>query len=61
MAEEKAISSLMTEERTFPPPKAVQEKAHIKSLAQYEEMYKRSVEDSDGFWLEQAKTLHWFK
>ena len=27
---------------------------------QYGAMYKRSVEDPDGFWLEQAKRLDWF-
>ena len=26
---------------------------------QYDELYRRSVEDSDGFWLEQAKRLDW--
>ena len=28
---------------------------------QYEEMYRRSVEDPDGFWLEQAQRLDWFE
>ncbi|HNR31779.1 MAG TPA: acetate--CoA ligase [Candidatus Hydrogenedentes bacterium] len=59
--ERKAISSLMTETRTFPPPKSIQEVAHIKSMEQYQEMWEHSIKDSDGFWLEQAKTLHWFK
>ncbi|MCC7047981.1 MAG: acetate--CoA ligase, partial [Alphaproteobacteria bacterium] len=27
----------------------------------YEEMYRRSVTDPDGFWAEQAKRLDWFK
>ncbi len=45
----------MSEDRTFPPPADVQAGAEIKSLGQYEQMYKRSVEDSDGFWLEQAE------
>ena len=29
--------------------------------AKYQEMYDRSVNDSDAFWLEQAETLDWFK
>ncbi|OHV13457.1 acetate--CoA ligase [Kushneria phosphatilytica] len=29
--------------------------------AQYHEMYQRSIEDPDGFWREQAKTLAWFR
>ena len=61
MAEEtKGIDSLMTEGRTFPPPAELQAVAHIKSMQQYEEMYRRSIEDPDGFWLEQAELLSWF-
>jgi acetyl-CoA synthetase len=58
----KAIStdSLMTEERTFPPSQAAVDRALI-NAEQYASMYKRSVEDSDGFWLEQAQTLDWSK
>jgi acetyl-CoA synthetase len=51
----------MIEERTFPPPPAVSEKAHIKSMAQYQEMWDRSLNDSDKFWLEMAEELDWFK
>jgi len=64
VAEEKkanAISSLMTENRTFPPPASVQARAHVNSFAKYEEMYKQSIEDPDGFWLEQTKLLQWIK
>ena len=28
---------------------------------QYDALYRRSVEDSDGFWLEQAKRLDWIE
>ena len=57
----KAISSLMSEDRTFPPPADLAAKAHISSMAQYQEMYDRSVNDSDAFWLEQAEALVWSK
>ncbi|MDP6381401.1 MAG: acetyl-coenzyme A synthetase N-terminal domain-containing protein, partial [Phycisphaerae bacterium] len=57
--EKKAIDSLMTEKRTFPPPADFAAKAHVKSFEQYQEMYDRSVNDSDAFWLEQAKLLTW--
>jgi len=63
MAEQdkKGIDSLMTEERTFPPPKEMSEAAHVKSVQQYQQMYDRSVNDPDGFWLEQAeKMVTWF-
>ena len=62
MAEDsKSMDSLMSEDRTFPPPAEIQAVAHINSPEQYEQMYKRSIEDPDGFWLEQAETLDWFK
>ena len=59
--EGKGIDSLMSEDRTFPPPPEVQAKAHISSLEQYQEMYDRSISDPDGFWLEQAESLVWSK
>ena len=58
---DQAIESLMTEDRTFPPPSELQAGAHVSSVAQYEAMWKRSVDDPDGFWLEQAESLAWFK
>jgi acetyl-CoA synthetase len=62
MAEgQKSITSFAGESKTFPPPKQISAKAYIKSFAQYEEMYQRSIHDSRKFWLEQAGTLHWFK
>ena len=59
--EQKSIESLAGEGRKLPPPKDAVERAHIKSFKQYQEMYDRSIIDPDGFWLEQAKSLHWFK
>ncbi|MEI6217903.1 MAG: AMP-binding protein, partial [bacterium] len=64
MADEqkKAIStdSLMTENRTFPPSKEVTRRSYIDDK-KYKEMYDRSIKDSDGFWLEQTRSLEWFK
>ena len=57
----KSITSLAGESRTIPPPPELARKAHVKSFAQYEQMYKRSLEDPDGFWLEEAAKLHWYK
>ena len=59
--EQKAISSLMIETRTFPPPKELAARAHVKSMKQYQEMYDRSISDVEGFWLEQAEIVKWFK
>ena len=62
MAEEKkTITSMMEEKRTFSPSKEFSSKAHIKSLAEYEKLYERSIKDPDGFWGEQAQNLEWFK
>jgi acetyl-CoA synthetase len=59
---QKNIEVLMAENRTFPPSKEFSKKAHIKSLAEYEKLYKRSVEDPEGFWGEMAeKQLTWYK
>ena len=35
--------------------------AHVKSMKQYEQMYKRSVEDPEGFWREIAQQFYWHK
>ncbi|UCE50779.1 MAG: acetate--CoA ligase [Phycisphaerales bacterium] len=61
MTQEKGIDSLMTEERTFPPPEQIKANAHVSSAEQYDQMWEESINDPDSFWLEQAKSLHWFK
>jgi acetyl-CoA synthetase len=53
------IDSTLKESRVFPPPPEFQKKAHVKSLDEYHALYKRSVEDPEGFWGEQAATLKW--
>ena len=59
---QESIQVLSTEERTFPPPKEFSRRAHIKSIKEYEKIYKRSVEDPEGFWGEMAeKHLTWYK
>jgi acetyl-CoA synthetase len=61
MAKE-SIDVLMTEKRTFPPSKEFSQKAHIKSMEEYERLYKWSVEDPEGFWAEMAEEhITWFK
>ena len=62
MAEEKkTMESLMSEARTFPPPANIQQNAYVTSDDQYKEMWEKSINDPDGFWLEKAKTLDWIK
>ncbi|MDP2157070.1 MAG: acetate--CoA ligase [Nitrospirota bacterium] len=62
MSDAKQMEVLSNEKRTFPPSKEFSAKAHIKSMAEYETLYKRSIEDPEGFWGEMAeKNLTWFK
>ncbi len=55
------IDSTLRENRLFPPPPEFSAKAHIKSLEQYELLYKESIEDPERFWATVAGDLHWFK
>ena len=54
------MHSLLREDRVFQPPAAFAAKARIGSEAEYEAMYRRSVEDPDGFWTDVAGELEWF-
>jgi acetyl-CoA synthetase len=56
------IQSVSRESRTFPPPPAFVAKARLRDRAEYERMYRRSVDDPAGFWGETAKAeLAWQK
>lgn len=56
------IDVLMAEKRAFPPSKEFSAKAHIKSMDEYNAIYKRSIEDPEGFWAEMAeKHITWYK
>jgi len=61
MAEATTITSMMGEKRVFQPPKELSEKAYIKNMEQYREIYERSIKDPEKFWAEAAEQLHWFK
>jgi len=52
---------MMQEKRVFYPPKELSKKAYIKSLEEYKKIYKRSLDDPDGFWGEAAQQLDWYK
>jgi acetyl-CoA synthetase len=55
------IDSTLQETRLFPPSKEFSQQAHIKSLEEYERLYRQSVEDPEKFWAAAAQELHWFK
>jgi acetyl-CoA synthetase len=51
----------MSESKIYDVPADIAAKAHI-NAEQYEQMYKRSVDDPDGFWAEQAEEfISWSK
>jgi acetyl-CoA synthetase len=57
-----SIESVLQEHRIFVPPKEFSKAAHIKSLAEYQKLYKQSVQAPEKFWAAQAKNeLVWFK
>ncbi len=52
-----SIESVLHETRQFPPPAEFQSRAAIKSMAEYEALYRASIEDPETFWRGQASTL----
>jgi len=61
MEDAKTITSMMAENRVFAPTEEIKEKAYIKSLEEYKQIYQRSIDDPEGFWAEMAEQLDWFK
>jgi acetyl-CoA synthetase len=55
---ENAIEAMLPESRRFAPPEDFNGKL---SLAEFNAMYKRSLEEPDAFWSDVANELHWFK
>src|SRR5262245_27593089 len=44
----------------YPVKINVRARSHICSLEEYQAMYRRSLEEPDEFWAEQAKAITWF-
>jgi len=55
------IDSILHEDRKFECPEQFRQHAHIKSLEEYERIYRESVEQPEKFWGGIAEELHWFK
>src|SRR5437764_3811738 len=55
------IDSVLQEQRKFEPPEEFRRTAHIKSLEDYDRIYRESVEQPEKFWGGIAEELHWFK
>ena len=62
MSKEERMESILTETRVFNPVDLNSEYAKTGiSMDEYQKLYKQSIEDMEGFWGEQAKSLDWFK
>jgi acetyl-CoA synthetase len=58
---ETSFHSLLHELRVIPPPAEFAAKAHVRSLDEYEALYRRSIEQPEEFWGAAAAELHWFE
>ena len=56
-----SIDSILNERRVFQPSTEFSQSAHIKSIDQYEQLYRQAEEDPEKFWGEIAGQLHWFR
>ncbi len=61
MSDTSNIESTLTEDRHFPPSPDFAAQAHIKSTAQYEKLHRKSIEDPEAFWNEEASNQFWFE
>ncbi|MSR31508.1 MAG: acetate--CoA ligase [Gemmataceae bacterium] len=55
------ITSVLKETRSFPPSQEFSSQAHVKSLAEYEKLWKEAAEEPEKFWAAQADSLSWVK
>jgi acetyl-CoA synthetase len=56
-----SIDSILNEHRVFQPSTEFSQTAHIKSLEQYEQLYREAEQDPEKFWGDIAGQLHWFR
>ena len=55
------IDSALKEQRVFEPSDEFRSKAHVKSLGEYQRLYKEAEDHPEEFWANIARELHWFK
>ncbi|HET97766.1 MAG TPA: acetyl-coenzyme A synthetase, partial [Desulfurivibrio alkaliphilus] len=56
-APDSKIESMQQENRLFAPPTAPADTVSARSMAEYQAMYQRSMEDPEGFWAERAEAM----
>ena len=62
MSKEDKMESILTETRVFNPVDLNPEHAKTgMSFEEYKKLWQQSIDDMEGFWGEQAKSLDWFK
>jgi acetyl-CoA synthetase len=62
MAENQSgIESSLQEHRVFHPPREFAGKAHIHSRAEFDRLYRESIDHPETYWGRMAEELHWFK
>jgi len=59
VSDTQTAGSISGNPREFPPPANIARTAHCASFEQYQQMYDRSIQDPDGFWLEVAEQFEW--
>jgi len=61
MSSEASIESTQQENRIFNPPAHFAAKARLKSMDEYNRLYRESIDHPEQFWGKVAGELHWFK
>src|SRR4051812_15633160 len=61
MSDSGNIQSTMQEHRVFPPPAEFAANARVKSRAEFDRLYRESIDQPEQFWARLADELHWFK
>ncbi|MCP3163735.1 acetate--CoA ligase [Myxococcus qinghaiensis] len=54
------IDSVLTESRVFPPPQAFSQRAHLRSMEDYQRLWDEAASNPDKYWGERAREeLYW--
>ena len=56
-----SIETVLTEDRSFPPSDVFREAARLSDRPTYEQMWRRSIDDPEGFFGEVARELPWLE
>ncbi len=56
-----SITSVLHEERVFPPPEEFSARARVSSMKEYRKLVKKAESDPDGYWESIAGELTWFR